>query len=175
MTEVTFFNKKVSSVLPLSVQCLAGCNNNLLLLKKFYRFSFIRTDETKSSNQVLHRRRDQKLWQRWMRRDVVQVNWLRPSLLCLMKESACAFENPVHLYQTRGRHTPQDSTSMPEGGLSFILPRGTITYRTYATADHFKNLHQTQDSKVFKIIQLARERTGLFSALLWTAPPNLCS
>jgi len=102
----------------------------------------MRTDETNSSDQVLRSRRDQKLWQRWLRRDVVQVTWLRPSLLCLKKESACAFENPVHLYQTRRRHPTRQHFYARDVSVSY--------YREAPTALALPTEH-TQQQIILKI------------------------
>jgi hypothetical protein len=101
---------------------------------------------------------------------IFTLSWRRRAHVASKSRYICTKPNGV---------TPHKTALLCQRCFIFMLPRGTnwnsITYRTYARADHFKNLHQTQISKFFKTKQFAKGRIGLFSALLWTAPPNLWS
>jgi len=165
----------------LSVQrlCLVGFNNNLLLPTNFTGSVWYQTrrekQERSGPSQQARPEALAAVTDMWICAGELTVSSFT---LPKERERMCLRELGASVTKPDGV-TPHKTALLCQRCLSFTLPRCTncssITYRTYTRADHFKNLYKTQISKVFKIKYLARGRIGLFSALLWTTPPNLRS
>jgi hypothetical protein len=148
--------ERMSDWLSLIIFC-----NEKLLQDQFY----ISTKETNTGGQLLRNMRVLRLWQRLLRCDVVQMNLHRQSLLCPEDVPS----KPRYISTNLDGITPHKTARLWHRCRNFTAPRCTNWPSVHKRADRFNNLHRTQDSRMFKMHQLATCTIGLFSALHWTS------